>query len=101
MNITENHLNHQVLNSSANSTTNSSTDSRKISESNFFSESKNLFNSHISINTTNDLNSQKLNKYLGKKSKILFNIIKNEDIKEGNPISLSNFHIFNKDFQYF
>lgn len=100
LNITENHLNHQVLNSSANSTTNSSTDSRKISESNFFSESKNLFNSNISINTTNDLNSQKLNKYLGKKSKILFNIIKNEDIKEGNPISLSNFHIFNNPSVY-
>ena len=84
--ITENHLNHQAINTYVNSTTNSSTDSRKISENNFTTDPQNAFNSNISKkyeNSKNHQNNQKINKFLGKKSKIHFDIIKNGK-KEAN-----------------
>ena len=83
--ITENHLNQQVFNSYVNSTTNSSTDSRKISENNINTDPKNIFNLNISNkydNSTNRKNNPKLNKFLGKKSKIHFDVIKNGEKEE-------------------
>ena len=86
-----------TFNSSASSTINSSIDSKKLSL-NTFSPDQTSVNSSLSINSntnTNYSNSSGSNKFLGKKYKIHFDIIKNEDKKMLNISNSTNFNSSN------
>ena len=83
LNLPENPLNNTLI-SSASSTTNSSIDSRKISLNIFSPDPQVSVNSCLSVNSntnTNCSNSSISNKFLGKKYKIHFDVVKNEDNK--------------------
>ena len=92
---TNNTLN--TLNSSAISTTNSSTDSKKILYNISSPDQQTSISTNFSISSNTITNCSKYqnknnNKFLGKKSKIRFNIDKSEDIKEFN---INNFNTYN------
>ena len=90
--LQENSLNN-TINSSASSTTNSSTESRKISFNLFMTKPQTLDNSNYSnINNNNIKNISNFNQFLGKKTKIHFDIIKNEDTK---GINYNNINMIN------
>ena len=93
LNIQENPTN-QTLSSSTSSTTNSSIDPQKIFFNIFLTEPQISVNTNFSVNSnnvTNCSNNSNSKNFLGKKTKIRFDIIKNEDIK-GNT---TNNYIFN------
>ena len=76
-----------TFSSSASSTTNSSTESRKISYNNLFITEPQIF---VNPNTNNNIsNNSNLNQFLGKKTKIHFDIIKSEETKEINSNNLN------------
>ena len=76
-----------TFSSSASSTTNSSTESRKISYNNLFITEPQIF---VNPNTNNNIsNNSNLNEFLGKKIKIHFVIIKSEETKEINSNNLN------------
>ena len=91
---TQETLTNVTLNSSASSTTNSSTDSPKFSFNIFSQESpisvnsNLLFNSNINSNCSKNPNS---NQFLGKKSKIHFDVVKKEESKTTNINNATNF----------
>ena len=89
MNIQENPSN-QTLSSSSSSTTNSSIDPQKISFNIFITEPQITVNTNYSVNS----NSSNLKNLLGKKTKVHFDIIKNEDIK-GISSSSNNYNFNN------
>ena len=78
-----------TINSSASTTTNSSIESRKISYSNniFITEPQVFVEPIINNNISNNSNSYQ---FLGKKTKVHFDVIKNEETKEINKISIFN-----------
>jgi SHAQKYF class myb-like DNA-binding protein len=90
----ENSLNN-ILNTSASSTINSSIDSGKMTYNFFIPEQPFSVNPNFSVNSninTNNSNNSDSNKFLGKKTKIRFDIIKNEETK---GINSNNCNIFN------
>jgi SHAQKYF class myb-like DNA-binding protein len=89
MNIQENPSN-PTLSSSSSSTTNSSIDPQKISFNIFITEPQITVNTNYSVNS----NSSNLKNLLGKKTKVHFDIIKNEDIK-GISSSSNNYNFNN------
>ena len=89
--IAEKHSNNifNTICSVASTTTTSSIDSKKTPFNNVFPEQQ-AISTNISFNSNTNANYSNTNKFLGKK--ILFNIDKNEDIKE---ININNFNTFN------
>ena len=95
INKPDNSLNN-TLNTSSSSTTNSSIDSGKITY-NFFIPEQFSVNPNFSVNSNinkNNPNSSNCNKFLGKKTKIHFDIIKKEETKVNN-CNNNNYNIFN------
>ena len=78
-----------TINSSASTTTNSSIESRKISYSNniFITEPQVFVEPSINNNISNNSNSYQ---FLGKKTKVHFDVTKNEEVKEINKIPIFN-----------
>ena len=78
-----------TINSSASTTTNSSIESRKISYSNniFITEPQVFVEPIINNNISNNSNSYQ---FLGKKTKVHFDVTKNEEVKEINKIPIFN-----------
>ena len=89
--ISTTHLNNSLntINSSSSTTTNSSIDSRKVSYNIITPDTQTISNTNYSVNSNINTNSANYNKFLGKKSKIHFDIIKNEETKQ------IHFNIFN------
>ena len=83
-----------IFNSSANFTTHSTTDSHKFSSNIYSAESHISVNPNLSVNSSTKINYPKTsnsNKFLGKKSKIHFDVMKNEDVKVANISNVTNF----------
>lgn len=91
LNLQENSSN-STINSSASSTTNSSTESRKISFNLFMTKPQSMVNSTDSNINNNIKIISNFNQFLGKKTKIHFDIIKNKDMKGTN---YNNINIIN------
>ena len=83
-----------ILNSSSNFTTHSTTDSHKFSSNIYSTESHSSVNPIMPVNSITKINFDKTsnsNKFLGKKSKIHFDVMKNEDVKVANISNVTNF----------
>lgn len=96
INSLENSTNN-TLNTSSSSTINSSIDSGKVIYNSFYPEQQFSFNQNFMVNSdfnTNNLNKSNYNQFLGKKTKIHFDIIKNEEAKSYNSNNNNNFNLF-------
>ena len=83
-----------ILNNSINFTTHSTTDSRKLSTNIYPLGSHISINPILSVNSSTKINRHKTsnsNKFLGKKSKIHFDVMKNEESKVVNISNITNF----------
>jgi len=83
-----------ILNSSSNFTTHSTTDSHKFSSHIYSIENNISVNPILSINSSTKTNCHKTsnsNKFLGKKCKIHFDVMKNEEVKVANISNVTNF----------
>ena len=94
INIQENPTN-QTLSSSASSTTNSSIDPQKISFNILTFDPQISVNTNFSVNSTNCSNNSNSKNLLGKKTKIHFDIVKNEETKGINSNNINIFNISN------